>query len=67
VIIVLIYFGIVRSHPAAGFVALIVLGVLLLVTAPNRWGVGIALHYLSRLIWPDPDDPVPAAGSDCGV
>jgi len=58
-IIVLIYFGIVRSHPVAGFVALIALGALLVATAPNRWGAGIALHYLSRLIWPDPDDPVP--------
>jgi uncharacterized protein (DUF983 family) len=58
-IIVLIYFGFVRSHPDAGFIALIVLGVLIVVTAPNRWGIGIALHYLSRIIWPDPDDPVP--------
>jgi hypothetical protein len=39
--------------------ALIALAVLVIVTAPNRWGVGIALHYLSRLAWPDPDDPVP--------
>jgi hypothetical protein len=58
-IIVLIYFGIVRSHPAAGMVTLIALGALVVVTAPNRWGVGIALHYLSRVIWPDPEDPVP--------
>ena len=50
-IIVMIYFGIGRSHPA--------LGVLLVWTAPNRWGVGIALHYLSRVYWPDPQDPVP--------
>jgi hypothetical protein len=28
-------------------------------TSPNRWGVGIALHYLSRVFWPDPADPVP--------
>jgi hypothetical protein len=33
--------------------------VFLVVTAPNRWGIGIALHYLSRLVWPDPSDPVP--------
>jgi hypothetical protein len=58
-IIVLIYFGIVRSHPAAGVVTLVLLGVVLVVTAPNRWGVGIALHYLPRVIWPDPEDPVP--------
>jgi uncharacterized protein (DUF983 family) len=29
-------------------------------TSPNRWGLGIALHYLSRRIWPDPADPIPA-------
>jgi hypothetical protein len=28
-------------------------------TAPNRWGVGIALHYLSRVYWPEPADPIP--------
>jgi hypothetical protein len=28
-------------------------------TAPNRWGVGIALHYVSRVYFPDPQDPVP--------
>jgi hypothetical protein len=39
-IIVLIYVGIVRSHPAAGVVALVLLGILLVVTAPNRWASG---------------------------
>ena len=58
-IIVLVYFGIVRSRPAPGVVTLVLLGIVLVITAPNRWGAGIALHYLSRLIWPDPDDPVP--------
>lgn len=32
---------------------------LLILTAPNRWGAGIALHYLSRVYWPDPADPIP--------
>jgi hypothetical protein len=35
------------------------LGVAVIATAPNRWGVGIALHYLSRIYFPDPDDPIP--------
>jgi len=59
VMIVLIYFGIVRSHPAAGIIVLLVLGALVIWTAPNRWGVAIALHYLSRVYWPDPADPIP--------
>ena len=58
VIVLLIYFGVARSHPVVGIAIFIVLGVLLVWTAPNRWGVGIALHYLSRVYWPDPSDPV---------
>jgi uncharacterized protein (DUF983 family) len=70
VIIVLIYFGIGRSHPLVGSGAIVLLVALLVSTAPNRWGVGIALHYLSRVFWPDPADPVPvwpAAGDHEGT
>jgi hypothetical protein len=59
VIIIAIYFGVVRSHPAMGAVVVVVAVALLIWTAPNRWGVGTALHYLSRVYWPDPADPVP--------
>jgi uncharacterized protein (DUF983 family) len=58
-IIALIYFGFGRTHRAIAFITFAILGVLLVVTAPHRWGIGIALHYLSRRIWPDPADPVP--------
>jgi hypothetical protein len=57
--IILIYFGVVRSHPVLGLTMVAVLLALLVWTSPNRWGVGIALHYLSRVYWPDPADPVP--------
>jgi uncharacterized protein (DUF983 family) len=57
--VVLVYFGIARNHRTAGIVAFVVLMALLVWTAPNRWGVGIALHYLSRAFWPDPSDPIP--------
>jgi uncharacterized protein (DUF983 family) len=59
VMIVLIYFGIVRSHPVLGFATLIAMVAVAIWTTPNRWGAGIALHYLSRLYWPDPSDPIP--------
>ena len=59
VMIVVIYFGVVRTHPILGFTMLAILGVLVVWFATNRWGVGIALHYLSRVFWPDPADPVP--------
>ena len=58
-IIVVIYFGLVRRQFALGLSVILLLGVLIVWTAPNRWGVGIALHYVSRVIWPDPEDPVP--------
>lgn len=58
-IVAAIYLGVVRSHPAIGALLFVVAGALIIWTAPNRWGVGIALHYLSRLYFPDPDDPLP--------
>ena len=61
---VLIYFGYGRSHHVLGLITFVVLGGLLIWTAPNRWGVGIALHYLSRVIWPDPSDPIPASSRE---
>jgi hypothetical protein len=50
---------VVRSHPRLGTALLAVLAALLVWTAPNRWGAGIALHYLSRVYFPDPADPIP--------
>jgi len=57
--IVVIYFGMGRSHPILGATLLVVLLTLLVITAPNRWGAGIALHYLTRVFWPDPAEPLP--------
>ena len=61
IIIVLIYFGIFRQNHALGFGVIALFTVFLVWTAPNRWGVGIALHYVSRRYWPDPADPIPGA------
>lgn len=62
--IVLVYFGVgAMSRVAAGLV-LVALAVVLVWTSPNRWGAGIALHYLSRRRWPDPADPVPGRRED---
>ena len=51
-ILVLVYFGVVRSHPVLGLALMVGLVGVLVWTAPNRWGAGIALHYLSRVYWP---------------
>ncbi len=58
-IVVPVYFGLGRSHVVWGLAAFVVAGALLVWTSPNRWSVGIALHYLSRTYSPDPEDPVP--------
>ena len=57
--IALIYFTFGREHMVLGVIAFAAMTVVLIWTAPNRWGAGIALHYLSRVYWPDPADPVP--------
>ncbi len=59
VLIAVIYFGIFRSSRTLGIVAFAIVAVLFVITSPNRWGVGIAIHYLTRVFWPDPSDPVP--------
>jgi hypothetical protein len=58
-LIVIVYFGIFRSNRTLGMIAFAIMAVLFVWSSPNRWGAGIALHYLSRVYWPDPGDPVP--------
>jgi hypothetical protein len=57
--IVFVYFGVFRAHHALGIVVGALLTAVLIWTSPNRWGTGIALHYLSRVYWPDASDPIP--------
>ena len=59
VLIALAYFGVARAHHVLGALLFVVLGAAIVGTAPNRWGVGIAIHYLTRLYGRDPDDPIP--------
>ena len=62
-----LYFGVMRSHPVIGMTLLLALLVAGIWTTPNRWGLAIALHYLSRVYWPQPADPIPPpAATDPG-
>jgi hypothetical protein len=61
--VALVYFGIFRSSPALGVAAFVLLGAGFVISSPNRWGIGIALHYVSRVVWPDPTDPLPPVAS----
>jgi uncharacterized protein (DUF983 family) len=59
VMIVAIYLGVMRWYPAPGLAMMVALVAAWIWTTPSRWGVVIALHYLSRVYWPDPGDPLP--------
>jgi uncharacterized protein (DUF983 family) len=54
-----VYFNFLAVSLALGIAAFVVALVALIWTTPNRWGAGVALHYLSRVFWPDPSDPIP--------
>lgn len=60
-VIALIYFGVFQTHPRIGILSFVVVGAACAWTTPNRWGVGIAIHYLSRVFVDDSDDRVPDA------
>ncbi len=58
--IIIVYFEIgSRLGPVALVAVMVALCGALLWTAPNRWGVGVALLYLQRTRWPDPLDVLP--------
>ena len=59
-LIALVYLGLFRVDRVAGVAAFAILGAAFIASSPNRWGIGIALHYLSRIYWPDPADPIPS-------
>ena len=54
VIIIAIYFGVVRAHPVMGAVVVVVAVALLIWTAPNRWGVGTPCIICLECIGPIP-------------
>jgi uncharacterized protein (DUF983 family) len=57
--IVIVYFNLGAFSHLFGALAFAAIVIVLIWTTPNRWGAGIALHYLSRVFWPDPSDPMP--------
>jgi len=59
VMVAVIYFGVAATRPVLGVLLFVLLTVLLIWSSPNRWGIGIALHYLSRYYLPEEGDPIP--------
>jgi uncharacterized protein (DUF983 family) len=57
--IVIVYFNLGALSRPLAIAAFAAILVALIWTTPNRWGVGIALHYLSRVFWRDPSDSIP--------
>lgn len=58
--VIVIFFGAGRTHTWFGAVLLAVLAIVVVVSSPMRWSLAIGLHYLSRVYWPDPADPLPS-------
>jgi uncharacterized protein (DUF983 family) len=54
-----VYFGLGPHTWIQGASFFGVMAILMIVTVPQRLGFVVALHYLSRRYWPDPDDPIP--------
>jgi uncharacterized protein (DUF983 family) len=59
VAIAVVYFNLGAFSHTLGALAFVAIVIALIWSTPNRWGAGIALHYLSRVYWPDPTDPIP--------
>jgi uncharacterized protein (DUF983 family) len=57
--VLVIFFGAGRTSTWFGALLLALLAVVVVVTSPMRWSLAIGLHYLSRVYWPDPEDPLP--------
>jgi uncharacterized protein (DUF983 family) len=58
--IIIVYFELgSRLGPVSLIAVMTALSAALLWTAPNRWGLGVALLYLQRTWWPDPLDKLP--------
>ena len=47
------------THRVQGAFFFGAMAILMIATVPQRLGFVVALHYLSRRYWPDPDDPIP--------
>ncbi len=59
VLVAAVYFGVGRRSLTAGILVFAIATIAIVWTAPNRWGAGVALHYLARLRWRDKNDAVP--------
>ena len=57
--VAVVYFGVFRVNRLLGSILFACLALGFIWTSPNRWGVGIALHYVSRVLAHDADDPIP--------
>ena len=57
--IVFVFFGFRITSWLVGTIFVTALVLPLVLTIPRRFGLGIALAYLSRRRWPDSNDPMP--------
>jgi uncharacterized protein (DUF983 family) len=65
--IVFVYFGFRVTSWKVGVPFFSALVLPLVLTIPRRFGLAIALAYLSRRRWPDSNDPMPPLPADAGA
>ena len=63
-VVVMVYFKVYQTSFLlfAGVSAAVVL--LFILTTANRYGLCVAIDYLTRVRWPDPNDPIPESVGD---
>jgi uncharacterized protein (DUF983 family) len=57
-----VYFGVGPHSWTQGALVIGVVTIALIATIPQRLGLVVALDYLSRRFWPDPNDTLPPLG-----
>lgn len=64
--VAIVYFGVFRASRWMGAALFTVLAAAFIWTTPRRWGVGIAVHYVMRVLSHDADDPIPGRPPSSG-
>jgi hypothetical protein len=58
-IIVALYFGLFQADFWTLFIFFVSVGLMFVLSTPNRYGLCIAMDYWTRLHWGDPSDELP--------
>ena len=63
-VVVMVYFEVYQASFLLFAGLSLAAALLLILTTPNRYGFCLAIDYLTRVRWPDSNDPIPQSGSN---